>query len=251
MKNQFSILLLSTFLIIFSNISGQNSGVIIYEQKSKLNINIDSDNQEMLNNLPKEHVSTKELIFDSTASLFHEQIKQNSDEVIESETGHGKMVIKMNSPDDRIYCDLIGKKRIEQREFMSRKFLIETPFSSSTWKLTGNQKNILNYPCQEAILQDTTRIVKVWFASSIPFPTGPYGACNLPGMVLGAEFMGGEISFEAKSVEFKKIDHKLISRPTEGKKVSREEFNKIVMEKNKEMEESGEGNGNLIIRIKK
>ena len=117
MKNQFSILLLSTFLIIFSNISGQNSGVIIYEQKSKLNINIDSDNQEMLNNLPKEHVSTKELIFDSTASLFHEQIKQNSDEVIESETGHGKMVIKMNSPDDRIYCDLIGKKRIEQNYY--------------------------------------------------------------------------------------------------------------------------------------
>ncbi len=251
MKSQFPILLLSIFLIVLSNTSGQNSGVIIFEQKSKLNININSDNQEMLNNLPKEHISIKELIFDSTASLFHEHKKQDSEEVIESEAGEGKMILKMNSPDDRIYCDLLGKKKIEQREFMSRKFLIEIPFNSSTWKITGNQKNILNYSCQEAILQDTSRNVKVWFTSSIPLSTGPYGACNLPGMVLGAEYKGGEVSFEAKSVEFKKIDHKLITRPTDGKKVSREEFNKMVIEKNKEMEESGEGNGGIIFHIKK
>ena len=251
MKNQKLILLLSAIMMIFSNADGQNSGSIIYEQKSKLNIDIDDDNQEMLSNVPKEHISSRELIFDSTASIFQSISKKNEDETIEGESGKGTMVIKMNVPDDHIYCDLIGKRRIEQRDFMSRKFLIEIPFSSSSWKLTGRQKDILNYPCQEAILQDTIRKVTAWFTSAIPLSTGPSGVCNLPGLVLRAELNGGEISFEAKSIDLKAVDHKSIVRPTEGKKVSREEFNKIVMEKNKEMDEQGGGNGNVIIHIKK
>lgn len=251
MKNKISILILSVFTIIISHSNGQNSGRVIYSQVSKFKIEIDDDNKEALRNLPKERKSSKELIFDSTASLFHKVSGINTDETIEQESEKGRMILKVKEPDDQIYCDLVGKMRIEQRDFMSRKFLIEMPFSSSSWKLTGRQKNILNYACQEAELQDSVRKVKAWFTSAIPLSTGPYGVCNLPGLVLGAVFNDGEMVFEAMSIDLIPIDKKLIIRPKEGKKVSREQFNKIVKEKNKEMEEQNGGNGNVIIHIKK
>ena len=229
----------------------QNSGRVVYEEKAKLNINIDSENQEMLNSLPKEHIVSKELIFDANASIFQEIAKTNSDDELTKESEHGRMVIKMDSPNSHIYCDLVEKKRVEQRDFMSRTFLIEVPFSASVWKLTGKQKTILNYTCQEAVLQDNARKLTAWFTSEIPVSTGPNGVCNLPGLVLGAEMNGGEISFDAKSIKLEPVDHKLIVKPTEGKKVTREEFNKIVAEKTREMGEQGDGNVNVIILIKK
>ena len=236
--------------MIIIKAEGQSSGRVLYEEKSKLNIDINEENREVLKNLPKEHIVSRELIFDSAASIFQKIPNQNTD-AIERETDKGKMVLKMDEPDNRIYCDMMGKKRIEQRDFMSHLFLIEIPFSASTWKFTGRQKNILNYSCQEAVLQDTMRKVTAWFTSAIPVSTGPYGVCNLPGLVLGAELNGGDLSFEAKSIDLMSIDHKLIVRPSEGKKVTREEFNKIVMEKKKEMQDQGDGNGNVIIRINK
>jgi GLPGLI family protein len=241
------------FLIITAalNTQAQNSGRIVYEQKTKLNINIDSEHEAALANVPKEHVSSRELLFDSTASIFQKEPDKNADETIQQESEHGPMVIKMTEPDDKMYTDLVGKKRLEQRDYMSRKFLIEIPFSASNWKLTGNQKKILNYICQEAILQDTMRKVRAWFTPEIPVSTGPQGICNLPGLILAAEMKGGDVTFEAKSIELKPVDHKQIVKPKEGKKVTRDEFNQMVMEKQKEMDEQGDGNGNMIIRIRK
>jgi GLPGLI family protein len=240
-------------IVIFVNyVNGEsNSGKITYEQKSKMNIDIDEEHQELLKDLPKEHISMKELLFDSTASIYKSITSQNHDEEIGSESDKGHMVIKMAEPDDKIYCDLLRKKRIEQRDFMSRIFLIDIPFSESSWKLTGKQKKILNYICQEAVLQDTTKKITAWFTPEIAVSTGPNGVCNLPGLVLAAEFNGGEIVIEAKNIELKSIDHKLIVKPTQGKQVTKQEFNQIVADKHKEMEEQGEGNGNVIIRIRK
>jgi len=251
MKNKIIILILAASITAAGTSIAQKSGRIIYEQKSKLNIDIDDEHADALRDIPKEHITTKELLFDSIASIFQKDPGKNKDEAIHNETEKGAMIIRMDEPDDKMYCDLVGKKRIEQRDFMSRTFLIEIPFSASNWKLTGNQKKILDYTCQEAILQDTMRKVTAWFTPEIPVSTGPNGVCNLPGLVLAAEFKGGEMTFEAKSVELTPIDQKKIVRPKEGKKVTRDEFNTIVMEKQKEMEEQGEGNGNVIIRIKK
>lgn len=242
-----------SLLIIFTSQAAiaQLSGKVTYEERRKLDINIDSDDEQEIANIPKEHVTSRELIFDSTASLFRSVSKKNADEEITNEVEHGKMVLRMDEPDEKMYCDLVGKKRIEQREFMSRKFLIEIPFSASTWKLTGKQKKILNYTCSEAVLQDTARQVTAWFTSEIPVSTGPYGVCNLPGLVLAAEFRGGEQTYEAKAIELTTVDKKQIVKPTEGKKVSRDEFNSIVKEKMEEMREQNGGDGNVIIRIKK
>ena len=49
----------------------------------------------------------------------------------------GSMVmIKMVEPDNKTYIDLESKKSIEQQEFMSRIFLIESDLAEEKWKMT-------------------------------------------------------------------------------------------------------------------
>ena len=83
---------------------------------------------------------------------------------------------------DKIFCDLKEKKKTEQKEFMTRMFLVESDLAKSEWKITGNIRNILGYNCQEAILKDTAKTVKAWFTASIPVSSGPAGFGGLPGI---------------------------------------------------------------------
>src|SRR5205085_9079907 len=131
MKTKISIMILLAAFIIQPSMQAQTSGRIVYEQKTKLNIDIDSDNPELMKNIPKEHVSSHELLFDSTSSIYRKIAGKNSESAIENENEHGKMIIKMDEPDEKIFCDLIGKVKTEQRDFMTRKFLIGIPFTSS------------------------------------------------------------------------------------------------------------------------
>ena len=249
MKN---ILLLSSLALVI-NATAQTTGKITYEEKIKLNIQIDDtdSNNEMLKNLPKEKTSKKELVFNSDAALYKKNPKEKQNNGLESEHGEGKIVIKMDEPDDCSYADLKDRKIYDQREFMSRQFLIESKFDEQIWKLTGNEKSILGYPCQEAVLQDTNKKAIAWFTSAIPVSIGPNGYCNLPGLILSVDVNGGDQMMTATHVDLSTVDSKELSKPKEGKKMSKPEFRKMVAEKQKEMQEENGGGNNVIIRIKK
>lgn len=249
MKN---ILLLSSLALVI-NTAAQTTGKITYEEKIKLNIQIDDtdSNNEMLKNLPKEKTSKKELVFNSDAALYKKNPKEKQNNGLESEHGEGKIVIKMDEPDDCSYADLKDRKIYDQREFMSRQFLIESKFDEQIWKLTGNEKSILGYPCQEAVLQDTNKKAIAWFTAAIPVSIGPNGYCNLPGLILSVDVNGGDQMMTATHVDLSTVDSKELSKPKEGKKMSKPEFRKMVAEKQKEMQEENGGGNNVIIRIKK
>ena len=245
--------ILSLVLFAFAPYSwSQTSGIVSYEEKMQIQIQMDNGNSQMMDAMPKVHTLKKVLYFTNDASLYETdksgKVEQKMDQ---QEEGGPRIVIDMQVPDDKIYSDLKSNKRIELRDFMSRKFLIESDLNKSTWKFTGNQKKILGYPCQEAILQDTSKKVSVWFTPAIPVSTGPVGYGNLPGLILEASIDGGNVSIIANQVDLKTPDKDLLVKPKGGKKVTREEFNKIVEEKTKEMMgEGGPGGGNVIIKIR-
>ena len=155
----------------------------------------------------------------------------------------------MQAPDNRYWCDLKNNACLDQRDFMQRKFLIERDLQSSDWKLTSNQKKILNYPCQEATRQDGDRKITAWFTPAIPVSLGPASYTGLPGLVLEVSIDDGDQTITATSVKMGETNTSAIEKPKEGKKVTQEEFDKIREEKMKEMGiENGSG-GNVIIRI--
>ncbi len=235
---------------VVAMVIAQNTGKVTYEEKVKLDIRIDDTDAKMMEGIPKEHTSQKELYFTQDASLYQNSKNKKASVSTETEPEDGpRMIIKMDEPKDQVYCDLKNNKRVEQRDFMTRMFLIESDLSQMQWKLTGNQKRILNYSCQEAVLQDTSKKVVVWFTPAIPVSTGPNGYSNLPGLVLSADIDNGKRAITATNIDLKDFDQSILVKPKEGKKVTREAFNKIVDEKRKEMQEENGGKGDVIIKI--
>ena len=243
------LLLLS--LCLFTNKSfSQLSGIITYDERVKLNINFQGDAPAGLD-LPKEQINKKTLIFTEDASLYFNSVNNTPTE-IDQQTEGGMIKIRMDRPDEKSYVDIAGKNVVEERDLMTRKFLVTTDLTLNHWKLTGDQKEVAGYNCQKALLSDGERKVTAWFTNFIPVSSGPGRFAGLPGMILELT-INDDITIAAISVEMKAIEKEKIHKPTDGKKVTWEEFNKIREEKMKEMEEEngGSGNGNVIIKIKK
>ena len=230
------------------------SGKVVYEDKAKIEIHLEGATAELAAQLPKERKSQKSLVFNESASLYT-NVKQEDDAPAQIEGEGGMMVMmKVAEPDNKMYTDFNAKKQIEQREFMTRMFLIEKELGVSDWKLTGNTKTILDYPCQEAtrMINDSTKVV-AWFTPSIPVPAGPGEYLNLPGLVLGVDLEDGKHTLTATSIEPMAVDAKMLAKPKEGKKTTEADFKKIVDEKMKEMgvQNSGGGNVHMMIRVEK
>ena len=230
-----------------------DSGKITFVEKVKIEIKtIDGVSDEMMASFPKERTSRKILYFTPDYSLYINDKKNTSEDVVNEENDGAKVQIRMVEPDDKTFCDLKSKKRLEQKEFMSRVFLIESDMNTAQWKLTGNRKTILDYPCQEAVLQDTSKRVSAWFTPLIPVASGPGIYGNLPGLILAIDMNDGERTITAISTDETVPDKNLMVKPKEGKKVTQEQFVKIRDEKMKEMGAEGGGSGTqMIIRIEK
>ena len=249
-------ILVITALVLFIAVSAQNdklinSGKIIYEEVAKLDIKLDGDAAQFADMLPKENRSKKVLYFNEEASLYENDKDSEGDMEEEMDTGHGMMMIRMMEPENKYFLDIKKNKQVQQREFMTRMFLIEKKVDKSEWKMTGNQKTILDYPCQEATKENKEgNNVSAWFTSSIPISTGPSEYIGLPGMVLAVDINNGQRTINAISIIDDKPDNKILVKPKKGKKVSGKEFEKIVKEKMEEMgaEDGERGMMKVIIR---
>jgi GLPGLI family protein len=250
-SNQISIALLVLTLSASGqekSVDGITSGKITYEEKVKLEIKLEGDAAQYSSMLPKERKTEKTLSFTSEASLFEDGVNiQDEMASDQGDAGEGVKIKVVTSGSNKIFSDLKNKTVIDQRDFMNRIFLVEKEMSALDWKVTGNQKVILGYPCMEAITQDTAGNKTIaWFAPSINVHSGPAGLGNLPGMVLEADFGDGSRTYIAKSVEPVAQADLKIQRPKEGKKVSNDEYREIVDSKMKEMGvEGGSGSGTV------
>jgi len=232
--------------------AAMQSGKVLYDEVMKLEIKIEGDASQFAHLLPKERKSVKVLFFNREESLYEkgDQEEEPIDDVVESDEPMVK--IKMAEPDNKLYTDLAGKTRIEQKEFMTRIFLIEGQVPDHAWKLTGQQKMILDYPCQEATLELEDKKISAWFTPAIPVPAGPAEYVNLPGLVLSVDIDEGQRIITARSVEAMEPTSENLQKPRKGKKVTREEFDAIVAEKMEETgAEHGEGGNVMMIRIEK
>jgi GLPGLI family protein len=209
--------------------------------------------------MPTEQRSDMILYFSPEASLY-EKAKQNEDDHAGGggmggnfHAAQGMQIRMMTStPNNKVFIDLEKNEILEQKEFMTRTFLIKGDMPENDWKITGKQKMILDYPCMEAVKTDTAgAVTRVWFTPGVPCKSGPLTFCNLPGLVLEVDVEDGSRRYIAKSISLETPDKEYFKKPKDGKKVTKEEFDKIVEEKRKEMglEQGGEGN-NVMIRIR-
>lgn len=228
----------SVLLLLFSLLSitfyAQKSGSIVYKESIKLEIDMPEGNEEKLKNIPTSQSFDKVLTFNENESIYENKgIPQDID--ISHEEDGSEMNIVIQAPESKVYLNTKDDIYINSQEFFGRHFLITDKIKKLDWKVLGEQKKVLDYVCIKAEAKGDEGPIIAWFAPKLAVKNGPNGFAGLPGMILAMEQDGGNRTTIASSIDLKEIGADLLIKPTKGKVISRDEFNKMRDEKMKEM----------------
>ena len=247
-------LLLSTLAILLSvSVYAQKEGTIKYVRVTQLSFEAPEGMEEMFKNMPKERTSDKVLLYTSKKSIYQNPDDKigNDDNMIQLEEEGMQIKMDFKEPEEKLYTDLESSIILHQQEFMGKQFLVQGSPLKIDWKLGKGKKKIADYICMEATTTvEDTIAVTAWFTPQIPVSIGPDGYGGLPGMILQIDRANGEQLITATSVELAAPNMEYIVAPEKGKKLSQKQFDKIVVEKMKELnaQRSAGGGATFIIR---
>lgn len=170
------------------------------------------------------------------------------------------------------YSNTADNLFLEETSLMGKAFLVKDELKSYAWELTDETKKIGEYTAQKAVYTKvTTRKmmafgngvaegdgepkvmtdsvkVEAWYTPEIPVSHGPDNFWGLPGLIL--EVNDGRRTLLCTKVVLNPSDGVVIKKPRKGKKVNREEYAKIQLEKIEEMSGKYSGGGNTrVIKI--
>lgn len=222
-------------------------GTVRYEQTVRIEIDLPPEMAHMRDQIPDSRTDAKLLVFNASASLMKDAPQEESD--VDAASGSMRFRMMGRRADDATYTDFDAGSVIEKRDFMDRTFLITDEATALPWRLTGEQSEFLGYLCQKATTMRDSVAVEAWFTPQIPVPAGPASYNGLPGLILVLTEDDGRRSFVAKEVTLEPLAADALVTPTEGRKVSRDEFDAVVEEKMKEMNAQRRGSGGFIIRM--
>ncbi len=194
--------------------------------------------KEWLSKLPKAVKKTKILYFTEKLALFQEDTEEKP--VLSKEYRQAMQkaaYVKPPYPElTKVYYDFEKNEKIRQVEFMTRYFRILGPIKNSPWKMTNKRVKVLDYTCMGAEKKKGENSITVWYTPEIPVSVGPGEFYGLPGLILAVE-IDGHYAFVARSIDLTPPEKGELSEPGKGKKVTQEEFSKIMKDKRKEWEE--------------
>ena len=224
----------------------QNSGEIIYEQKVDIHRRMTGNRAQFKDMVPQFRTNKMILLFNETEAMYtaSKEEADASGDVVAGQSGRGRfMRMRMmgGGANNIVWLNHDEGNRVEQREFMDKKFLIKGAPEAYAWKMTGESMQVGQYQCFKATYQDSVENIVAWFTPQIAVPIGPAKYGQLPGLILHVDINEGERTLTALEINLKEIDAKELKEPTKGKEVTEEEFRKIMREKMKEMRAQGRG----------
>lgn len=182
----------------------------------------------------------------------------------------GGMQVRFSAGNSRSYINPSKNQFLEETEIFGKKFLIEDELPTFNWKITNETKKIGDYTAIKAeylniseqttislsnseqtteSVMDTTQII-AWYTPDIPVSQGPNNTWGLPGLIL--ELKEGNFTYLCTKIELNPATPIEIEVPDKGKRVTREEADKIRDERLQEMMkryDTGEGGETRVIRI--
>ena len=247
---------LATFLVCIKltagSVSGQGpwAGTITYQQvihHSFKNIKeAHGDNQQTsswLASLPEETSAVRVLNFNGEKALFEEGASKSvpSDPAMQKAIMYEGMLLPPRPVIQKVYYDFDKNQKLEQIEYLTRLFLVNSEIEAVPWKLDSEKKKVLEYTCMNATtILDDQKIV-AWFSPEIPVQLGPSIFGGLPGLILAVE-RNGETAYLATSVHLTPPAEEAMLKPDKGTRVSVDEFTVIREEKEKEWKENSNSN---------
>lgn len=256
-----SIIILLAFLISVGGYSQNFTGKAIYKTHRKMDFKIDdgkgapnADMQKQLQTqLMKQFQKTYTLNFNKSESVYTQNEELSSPQV---QTG-GMQIQIMGSGGgtDVLYKNIVDRRYVNKTEISGKRFLIKDALEDYGWEATGETKNIGSYTCYKATRKreeertsfsmtdgekeerkETVTIETVaWYTPQVPISNGPEEFWGLPGLIL--EVQDGNLTIVCSEIVLNPSEKIEIEEPKKGKKVTQEEFDKIMDDHSKEMME--------------
>ena len=222
------------------------AGTITYQQVTRYNFeNIQEAHgenqrtQDWIASLPKEGITVQVLNFNGKKALFEEDDseKEATPPGLQRAIMYESSLKPANPLAQKVYYDFEKNQRLEQLEYMTRFFLVQSEIEAVAWKLGSEKKKVLEYTCMSASVTLDDQEIVAWFSPEIPVSLGPSVYSGLPGLILAVE-RNGETAYVATSVSLTPPAETSMVKPDKGSKVTREEFESIREDKDKERKEN-------------
>ena len=218
------------------------------------------------------------LSFNRTESLYKEEEK-----LAAPGAAGGRWGVSMGSfTAGAQYKNVKDQQLLQDQEFFGKQFLIKDSLPQLEWKMENESKQIGQYLCFKATAikkgdeldfanmrrrnrneekkdseksKDSTKsnnlmddieipkeiMVTAWYTPQIPVNQGPGDYWGLPGLIL--EVNSGNTTILCSKIEINPKDKAEIKAPSKGKVVTKSEYDQIVKDKIKEMQEMYGGRG--------
>jgi GLPGLI family protein len=221
-------------------------GRIVYERKTNMHKRLGPEQESLKNMIPEFNSSKAELMFSENESIFKNVQEEEDIRETAGEDGNVRMVRRFGGGDNEVYKNYSTAKLIELRELGPKKYIIEDSLRRFSWKLDESEtKTVKGYSCRKAIAKDLRgQEVIAWYADQIPCPSGPDNWGGLPGMILELNIGDGETVYTPLEI-VNKSDKNVVKAPSGGKKITRQEFQKML----EEQFGPGAGSGGPVIRV--
>jgi len=239
-------------LLLLPLVASAQEGVVTYDESEKIEIELPPEMASMRDQIPNSRTSSMLLYFSESRTLMKNAPRKEGEERGIT-MGGDRMMIRMMGPgdmDNQTWTDLENGRVVQKRDFMGRTFLITGEPETFQWKLTGEQGEFLGYACMKAVGVRDSSAVEAWFTPEIPISSGPGPYGGLPGLILALSVDDGRMTYTAKEISLDTLEAGVLAPPEGGREVSREEFDKIVDEKMKEMGGQRRGRDGAAVHIR-
>jgi GLPGLI family protein len=226
------------------NTYSQQEVMVAYYGKHYLGLKLDSNKvservMDMHKQMDKDIAQSMseveyQLLFTKTESIFKviERLGQDPNDVLD-------LAIRSGDGKGMQYNNLKSNEKLHQKEFFGKLLLIDISARDQKWDLVNETKKIGLFNCFKATTVRITRNpvgtfkkpVIAWYTTDIPFPYGPIGYGDLPGLII--ELTYGNCTYFLKKIDLKPKDDYKIEKPVKGKKITVEELYDMDIEASK------------------
>ena len=218
--------------------------------------------REAFANMPEEFTTRCILHFDANASLM--EVSEDDAETprhktirLDSDGAAGRMQVAFRARGlaqgagtaVATFVNFDESTFVQQHDFMGRTFLVSGTQEPLAWKLPGEERTLLGYHLVKATAVRDSLDIEAWFAPEIPAPGGPGLYGGLPGLILVLSIDDGRKVYTAVELDLDRRPD--FERPTKGRKVSQEKYDRIVAAKLEERQKTRGGGNRVVIDVRK
>lgn len=137
------------------------------------------------------------------ASLYEMDFLGNTNFKEEEDSEKGVVLSIKPKYNDFIFKDFEKRVTYSLERVQMKPFLVIDSMSVFSWEFKNEFKDIIGYKCQKAITIHRGRNYEAYFTTEIPYQTGPWKFCNLPGLILEVYSTDDVFKLKANKLEIK------------------------------------------------